>query len=63
MGFKTVRYDSGENIVRITVEDETRRKIDSWVIMMSDLPDCINNIRKKYGINFSKVTKDLSWAM
>ena len=61
MKFKRVRYDSGENIVRIRIEDETRRLMDSWTLMMSDLPQWVNSIRNKYGIDFNKKPKDLEW--
>ena len=64
MGFKKIRYDAGENIVRIKIEDETRKIIDSWVMMMSDLPRWFNGIKEKYGLISSKKEKDrsLDWA-
>ncbi len=61
MAFKKVRYDSGENIVKIRVEDETRRLIDNWTFMMSDLQKWVDFIRSKYGIVFHKKQQDLEW--
>lgn len=62
MAFKRVRYDAGENVVRIKIEDETRRMIDSWVIMMSDLPAWFNGIKEKYGLKLYKKDRSLDWA-
>lgn len=61
MGFKKVRYDSGENVVRIKIEDETRRIVDNWVLMMSDLPRWFEGIREKYGLRVKKRDRDLEW--
>ncbi len=61
MGFKKVRYDTGENVVRIKIEDETRRIIDTWTLMMSDLPNWFNIIKKKYGLTFKKREESLDW--
>ena len=62
MAFKRVRYDTGENVVRIQIEDETRRIIDRWVIMMSDLPRWFNGIKEKYGLKSKEKDKSLDWA-
>ncbi len=62
MGFKRVRYDVGENIVKIKIEDETRRIIDSWVIMMSDLPRWFSGIKEKYGLKSKERDRGLDWA-
>jgi len=64
MGFKKIRYHTGEGLVKIKIEDETGAKQESWTIMMSDLGQWANIMRKKYGIK-DKVTKrdkDLDWA-
>ena len=61
MAFKKIRYDSGENVVRIKIEDETRRPIDNWVLMMSDLPQWFSTIKEKYGLKFKKRQEDLEW--
>ncbi len=62
MAFKKVRYDIGENVVRIKIEDETRRIIDTWTLMMSDLPNWFNIIKEKYGLKSKEKDKSLDWA-
>ncbi len=62
MGFKKIRYDTGENIVKIKIEDETRRLIDTWTLMMSDLPNWFNIIKEKYGIKSKEKDRSLDWA-
>ena len=61
MGFKKIRYDSGENVVRVKIEDETRRQIDNWTLMMSDLPQWFNMIMEKYGLTLKKRERELEW--
>jgi len=61
LGFQKVRYVAGENIVRIKIEDETRRIIDTWVLMISDLPKWFKSIKEKYGLTSEKQQKDLEW--
>ncbi len=61
MSFKKVKYDTGENIIKIKIEDETRRLMDSWTLMMSDLPQWFNMMIEKYGLPLKKRPKDLEW--
>ena len=61
MGFKKIRYDSGENVVRISIEDETRRIMDRWVLMISDLPSWFDGVKRKYGLSSRKLPEDLEW--
>jgi len=61
LGFQKARYDAGENIVRIKIEDETRRVIDTWVLMISDLPKWFRSIKEKYGLESKKTHRDLEW--
>ena len=63
MTIKKVRYDSGENIVEIKIKDETRREIENWKLMLSDLPEWFNIMKNKYGLKFGKRNKELEWAM
>lgn len=65
MGFKKIRYHTGEGLVKIRIEDETGAKMENWTIMMSDLGQWANMMFKKYGIsrNGKKLDKDLGWAM
>lgn len=63
MKFKKVRYDSGENIIRVKIEDETRRPLDVWTLMMSDFPNWAEEIKNKYGLSSKKKSKDLDWAI
>jgi len=61
LGFQKVKYDAGENIVRIKIEDETRRIIDTWVLMISDLPKWFKGVKEKYGLESKKTHRDLEW--
>ena len=62
MSFKKIRYNTGENIIKIKIQDETGRFIENWTLLMSDLPQWVEIISRKYGIRFSKIPRDLFWA-
>jgi len=65
MGFKSIKYHTGEGLVKIKIEDETGAKQESWTIMMSDLGQWSRMMCKKYGIDKPKRKhdSDLDWAM
>jgi len=65
MGFKKIKYNTGEGLVKIKIEDSTGARQESWTIMMSDLKQWSNMMCKKYGINNDKKDRDrdLDWAM
>ena len=61
MGFKNIRYNTGECLVKIRIENETGALLENWTIMFSDLAKWFNTMRRKYGIKGTKDT-DLDWA-
>lgn len=65
MGFKKIRYNTGEGLVKIKIEDESGAKQENWTIMMSDLAKWSRLMCRKYGIGDNKIKrdKDLDWAM
>lgn len=62
---RPIRYNTGENIVKIRIEDESGAIIENWTIMMSDLWKWARAMRLKYGISFKEQEedKDLDWAL
>ena len=64
MGFKRIRYHTGEGLVKVRIEDETGAKMESWTIMMSDLGQWSRMMLRKYGIDTKTKQRDmdLDWA-
>jgi len=66
MGFKKLKYNSGEGLIKMKIEDATGARIESWTIMMSDLGKLSKMLCNKYGISYNtseQKNKDLDWAM
>jgi len=67
MGFKKLRYNTGEGLVKLKIEDSSGARIGNWTIMMSDLWKLSRLLCRKYGIDphngERKEDKDLDWAM
>jgi hypothetical protein len=63
MGFKKIKYNNGEGLVKIKIEDETGAKQESWTIMLSDLGQWSAMMCRKYGIEKRKKDEDLDWAL
>lgn len=61
MVFRKVKYNSGDNIIEIKIRDETGKFIENWTFMMENLPEWVDIIKRKYGIRFEKVSKELDW--
>ena len=65
MGFKKIKYNTGEGLVKIRIEDESGARMENWTIMMSDLWQWADMMIRKYGLDkkgkFSD--RDLDWAM
>jgi len=61
LAFKKIRYNTGEEIVKIKIIDGTRKLIENWVLMMSDLPAWFRIMKLRYGLKDDK--KDLNWAI
>jgi hypothetical protein len=62
LAFKKVRHHQGEEICELKIKDETGRKQDFFVIMISDFPKLANIIKKKY-CSPGKRDRDLDWAI
>ena len=66
MGFKPVRYNTGEEIFETTVRDGMGGKLDTWKVMKTDFPKCADILMKKYGLKNNKKRKmdeDLDWMI
>jgi len=70
MSFKSVRYNRGEEIFKIKIEDPSGAYLENWVFMKCDFPKFVSIISKKYGISLkknkesdTKVDRDLEWAL
>jgi hypothetical protein len=62
LGFAKVRYNTGEDIFRIRIENTHGSKIEDWVFMCKDFPKWVNIIARRYGFKISKEKTDLDWA-
>ena len=65
MGFKKLKYNTGEGLVKLKIEDASGARIENWTIMMSDLGKLTKLLCRKYGINYNtgEKNRDLEWAM
>ena len=62
MGFTKIRYNTGEEIFRVKIEDTRGSKIEEWVIMSRDFPKWVNMISSRYGFRIGNEKTDLDWA-
>ena len=62
LGFRKIRYNTGEEIFRVRIESSTGQRIEEWVIMKNDFPQWIKMICSKYGFTLEKKKTDLDWA-
>jgi len=56
--FKKIKYNSGDGLVKIKIEDDTGKVIERWTIMFSDLYKWAELMKRKYGLS---VDRDLEW--
>lgn len=66
MSLKKIKYNNGEGLVKIKIEDSTGARIENWTIMMSDLGKVSKLLCRKYGIDYNTgeyKQKDFDWAM
>jgi len=65
VGFKKLKYNTGEGLVKLKIEDASGARIENWTIMMGDLGKLSRLLCKKYGIDYNtgEKGKDLDWAM
>ena len=63
MGYKKIRYNTGDGIAKIRMEDDTGAIVENWTIHWSDLKKWVSQMERKYGINMKARTKDadLDW--
>ena len=64
MGYKKIKYNSGEGIVKIRIEEESGALMENWTIMFSDLGKWVSQMRRKYGSIVDgkrNDDKDLDW--
>jgi len=67
MGFRPIRYNQGQEIFKIKIEDHSGASIENWVFMRCDFAKFVNIISKKYGISMKpkkqNKDRDLEWAL
>ena len=63
MTLKKIRYNSGEGLVKVRIEEDSGALIERWTIMMSDLGSWFRIMKKKYGnrVESKKDNRDLDW--
>ena len=63
MPIKKIRYNTGEGIVKIKIQEDSGASLENWTIMMSDLGNWFRIMKKKYGnkVEPKKDNKDLDW--
>jgi len=62
-GFRKIRYNTGEEVFRIRVEDSSGSRIEDWVVMRNDFPKWVKMICSRYGFSLKENGKtDLDWA-
>lgn len=65
MGFKKLKYNTGEGLVKMKIEDSSGARIENWTIMLSDLGKLSKLLCRKYGVDYNtgEKNRDLDWAM
>ena len=64
MGFKKIRYNTGEEIFKVRIENTSGSLLDNWVFMKDDFPQWVEIMKKKYGLGIKpKKDRDLDWAV
>jgi len=61
MGFSRIRYNTGEEVFKIKVENSNGARMEEWVVMKRDFPKWVNMICSKYGFTLEKAKSDLDW--
>jgi len=63
--FKKLKYNTGEGLVKLKIEDASGARIENWTIMLSDLGKLTKLLCRKYGIDYNtgEKNRDLDWAM
>ena len=57
MGFKKIRWDSGEVIAKIKIQEANGVQLGNWTIAASELGKFAKMVREKFGKN----NRDLDW--
>jgi len=61
MGFSRIRYNPGEIIFKLQIEEGNGATIEKWVVMKEDFNKLVQILSKKYGLRNGKKDRDLSW--
>jgi len=62
MAWKKIRYNCGDGIAKIRMEDETGALVENWTLHWSDLSKWVRQMQKKYSISMKKEQeRDLEW--
>ena len=56
-----MRYNCGEDIFRIKIENTHGAKMEEWVIMSRDFPKWVHMISSRFGFELGKKKTDLDW--
>jgi len=63
MAFKKIKYNTGEEIFHIKVQESDGSNGGNWKVMKSDFLRTVDILKKKYGIKKkdSRDDRDLDW--
>lgn len=61
MGFKKIKYHTGDGLMKVKIEDDSGATIESWTIMFSDFLKWVDIMKRKYGFPEHKKDRDLDW--
>jgi len=65
VAFKSIRYNQGEGLVKIKIEEPSGALLENWTIMMSDLGKWVRLMKRKYGKLIDREEpskdKDIDW--
>ena len=63
MSFEKIRYNAGQEIFKVEIENQDGSRADKWTFMKIDFPQWVRIISRKYGIDMKKKKTDLDWAI
>jgi hypothetical protein len=67
MPFSKIKYNRGQGIFKLRIEDSSGSLIENWVVMQHDFLDVVDIISNKYGLKRKGFglgkDKDLDWAI
>jgi len=65
VAFKKIRYNTGEEIFKVRIENSSGALLDNWVFMKNDFTQWVEIMKKKYGfgVKTRRKDRDLDWAV